>query len=300
MFDHRVDGYPWASPQCRMTDLRNYVPATVAGEIPFAATANPITMSVSSSLVYDSANTYIKGPSIGNGTFNSAFPYIRYSGTATDTSGRVEGCSIARTLNPGSASTAVITGIRGAANPSATSNISGATCKGLHGTVQFTGASGTFGTGLGLDASVITASGGNITTAEAVRAFIQCTGGGAITTAYNINSQSPTQNTTAITTWVGVHCSQPIDGTLFTSSPRGIEVVSGSTDVFYTDGLTNVIVGVKSLATSATKGFPYISSMAGAPSGTPTAYTGMVPMVYDTTNNKLMVYNGAWKGVALA
>jgi len=41
--------------------------------------------------------------------------------------------------------------------------------------------------------------------------------------------------------------------------------------------------------------------MAGAPSGTPTTYTGMVPVVIDTTNNKLMAYiGGAWKGVTLS
>lgn len=50
---------------------------------------------------------------------------------------------------------------------------------------------------------------------------------------------------------------------------------------------------------ATTDGFLYLPTCAGAPSGTPTAYTGRVALVYDTTNNKLMAYNGAWKGVTL-
>ena len=54
------------------------------------------------------------------------------------------------------------------------------------------------------------------------------------------------------------------------------------------------------LATNATDRFIYIQTMAGTPSGTPTAITGHVPMVYDTTNNKLYVYNGGWKSATFA
>lgn len=54
------------------------------------------------------------------------------------------------------------------------------------------------------------------------------------------------------------------------------------------------------LATTATGGFPYIPSCAGVPTGVPAARTGMVPLVYDSTDNKLYVYNGGWKAVALA
>jgi hypothetical protein len=61
-------------------------------------------------------------------------------------------------------------------------------------------------------------------------------------------------------------------------------------------GAGNVIVGSAALATTATDGFLYIPTCAGTPTGTPTAYTGMAPLVYDTTNNKLYVYSGAaWK-----
>lgn len=51
--------------------------------------------------------------------------------------------------------------------------------------------------------------------------------------------------------------------------------------------------------TGMTNGFFYIPAAAGAPSGTPTAVTGRVPMYYDSTNNNFYVYNGAWKKVTL-
>lgn len=62
----------------------------------------------------------------------------------------------------------------------------------------------------------------------------------------------------------------------------------------------SVILNNAAVATSATDGFLYIASCAGTPTGTPTAFTGRVAMVYDTTNNVFYVYNGGWKGVALA
>ena len=53
-------------------------------------------------------------------------------------------------------------------------------------------------------------------------------------------------------------------------------------------------------STSMTDGFFYIPAAGGAPSGTPTAISGTVPLYYDTTNNYLYVYNGAWKRVSFA
>ena len=38
----------------------------------------------------------------------------------------------------------------------------------------------------------------------------------------------------------------------------------------------------------------YLTSVAGAPSGTPTSYTGRNALVFDTTNNKLCNYDGSW------
>jgi len=71
-------------------------------------------------------------------------------------------------------------------------------------------------------------------------------------------------------------------------------------DALLLDTTGNVVLGAQSaLATTATDGFAYIPTCAGAPTGVPTAYTGKVPMVFDTTNNKLCIYRGgAWSCIA--
>jgi hypothetical protein len=71
----------------------------------------------------------------------------------------------------------------------------------------------------------------------------------------------------------------------------------GNTERMRIDSSGNVYAA--SGTTGMTNGFFYIPGAAGAPTGTPTAVTGRVPMYYDTTNNKFYVYNGAWKQVAL-
>lgn len=56
------------------------------------------------------------------------------------------------------------------------------------------------------------------------------------------------------------------------------------------------IVGTAALATNATDGFFYAPTCAGTPTGTPTAYTGVAPIVIDTTNHKLYFYSGGtWR-----
>ncbi len=54
-------------------------------------------------------------------------------------------------------------------------------------------------------------------------------------------------------------------------------------------------VGSPAPATTATNGFAYIPKMTGQPTGTPSAVTGYAPMVFDSVNGRLWVYNGvAW------
>lgn len=57
----------------------------------------------------------------------------------------------------------------------------------------------------------------------------------------------------------------------------------------------SVVVGNQALATTATDGFLYIPTCAGTPTGVPTAFTGRVALVYDTTNFQFWIYDGAWK-----
>lgn len=88
--------------------------------------------------------------------------------------------------------------------------------------------------------------------------------------------------------------------TITVSSGGDISASNTFTDVFVFDASGNAVMGTGALGTTATNGFFYVDTCAGVPTGVPTAYTGRCPMVYDTTDNKLYVYNGAWKAVALA
>lgn len=71
---------------------------------------------------------------------------------------------------------------------------------------------------------------------------------------------------------------------------------SGGSERMRLDSPGNFVFNTAAIATNATDGFLYLSSCAGTPTGTPTAYTGRVPLVINTTNNKLQFYsNGAWQ-----
>jgi len=76
-----------------------------------------------------------------------------------------------------------------------------------------------------------------------------------------------------------------------------------NTDQLRIDALNNIVFGpLSALATTAIDGFIYIPTMAGAPTGNSTDYTGKIPLVWDSTNNKLWVNTTGttWLGVVLA
>jgi hypothetical protein len=63
------------------------------------------------------------------------------------------------------------------------------------------------------------------------------------------------------------------------------------------DSKGNLVLGNAAINTNATDGFLYVTSMAGTPSGTPTSFSGRVPLVIDSTNNAIYYYNGTWRSV---
>lgn len=77
--------------------------------------------------------------------------------------------------------------------------------------------------------------------------------------------------------------------------------VGGSNQWVQITKLGSVLLGNNvALGTTATDGFLYINSCGGTAAGTPTSRTGAVPMVYDTTHNKLFIYNSGWKSATFA
>lgn len=71
----------------------------------------------------------------------------------------------------------------------------------------------------------------------------------------------------------------------------------GATPNLARSSLDSILVGIAGPAVGITDGFPYVSAMSGAPTGTPTAQAGRVATVYDITNDVLWVYDGGWKRV---
>jgi hypothetical protein len=80
---------------------------------------------------------------------------------------------------------------------------------------------------------------------------------------------------------------------LFSTTPDG---ASAAVERMRISNAGNVVINTAAIATNATNGFLYVPSCAGTPTGTPTTFTGRVPIVVDTTNNKLYFYStGAWR-----
>ena len=82
-----------------------------------------------------------------------------------------------------------------------------------------------------------------------------------------------------------------------TQSNHSFVFVTNDTARMRITGAGNIVAGASAaLATTATDGFLYVPTCAGTPTGTPTAITGMAPIVVDTTNNKMYFYSGGqWR-----
>ena len=123
---------------------------------------------------------------------------------------------------------------------------------------------------------------------------------GAITTQQEFLISSPTYSFVAastITNAYSLYVNAPTAGTNATITNAWAIGINGG---IFVNAVANIVLSNAALATNATRGFTYIPTCAGTPTGVPTAYTGTAAMVYDTTNNKLYIYNGAWKSATFA
>jgi len=115
-----------------------------------------------------------------------------------------------------------------------------------------------------------------------------------LTNASFIRLQAPTGGTNAtLTHSAAIYI--PASSVANTTNGYGIRVfattaATNNYAAFF--GGNSVVLSDAALATNATRGFTYIPTCAGIPSGVPAAETGTAAMVYDSTNNKLYVYGG--------
>jgi hypothetical protein len=70
----------------------------------------------------------------------------------------------------------------------------------------------------------------------------------------------------------------------------------GTSGIITHTGTGQIGFGTAALATNATTGYLCIPTCAGVPTGVPANIpTGQVPVIYDTTDNKIYVYSSGWK-----
>lgn len=161
--------------------------------------------------------------------------------------------------------------------------------------VQRTSAAGTVGQRLGNLAndgsSLYRIAAGSSTTTSAAITQLQAFGPTATGTTFGLSQAGSVA-------WNALSGSgTPLNYAFFQSQITTSSMVFGIGTTNYSLVLApnqNVVQGKGSaIATSATDGFQYIASSAGAPAGTPTAFTGSTPITIDNTNDDFYFRNGA-------
>jgi len=134
----------------------------------------------------------------------------------------------------------------------------------------------------------------NATAGTAARASAAIMSGGlglyinALSTSYTTSGINVTGKATILTDMLGLN--------IGTTSAQSLQFWTNNTQKAFIPSTGGLIVGTAALATNATGGFLYIPTCAGTPTGVPTAQTGTVPMVWDSTNKKFYIYDGSWLG----
>jgi hypothetical protein len=255
-----------------------------------AATATGITDTVNIG-TGNTVGTGIKSIHIGDGT---------PAGTNTVVIGSVANTANTTTIQGGNGTAAI------ALTPQTTGTIvigaSGGT-----GNITLGSSSGTQTILIGNGAGVSSVSIGNVTTAGSTVNIAGAATATGITDTINIGTGNPAGTGTKT---IHIGDGTPAGGNTITiGSTAGTSATSiqsgtgnivlaptGATSIIKNNTVNSVVLANAALSTSATVGFTYIPTSAGAPTGVPATQTGTVALEYDTTNNKMMVYNAAWKG----
>lgn len=105
-----------------------------------------------------------------------------------------------------------------------------------------------------------------------------------------------------IGTQIAVHSSSStniVADLLFATKAAGS--TGNPTEKMRIDSKGNVVISTAALLQNATDGFPYLPTVpTSPPTGTPTTYTGRIPIVYATDTNRIYAYNSGWKQTTLA
>ena len=157
----------------------------------------------------------------------------------------------------------------------------------------------------GVDLSTVVSPGssGTVTDMFGLRVNLTVKSAGTVTTAYGAYINNPTAGTSNIAlfaananlNYAGV---APPSGGMIMSGKLGVGNNNPTNQLEVTGTArfsSSVICATGALTTSATDGFIYIPTCAGIPTGVPTSQTGTCAMAYDTTNNDLYIYDGAWQ-----